>query len=57
MEKEKSMELITVSEEKFFVFSLQISTTDHIASYVNNIPTTEAGTHETGFKTGMTRAF
>ncbi|GAA0121444.1 MULTISPECIES: type IIA DNA topoisomerase subunit B [Clostridium] len=33
------------------------STTDHIASYVNNIPTTEAGTHETGFKTGMTRAF
>ena len=33
------------------------STTEHIASYVNNIPTTEAGTHETGFKTGMTRAF
>lgn len=33
------------------------STTDNIASYVNNIPTTEAGTHETGFKTGMTRAF
>lgn len=33
------------------------STTDTIASYVNNIPTTEAGTHETGFKTGMTRAF
>ena len=33
------------------------STTDYIASYVNNIPTTEAGTHETGFKTGMTRAF
>lgn len=28
-----------------------------IASYVNNIPTSEAGTHETGFKTGMTRAF
>ena len=24
---------------------------------MNNIPTTEAGTHETGFKTGMTRAF
>jgi topoisomerase-4 subunit B len=24
---------------------------------VNNIPTTEAGTHESGFKTGMTRAF
>lgn len=33
------------------------STTEHIASYVNNIPTKEAGTHETGFKTGMTRAF
>ena len=33
------------------------STTEHIASYVNNIPTTESGTHETGFKTGMTRAF
>lgn len=28
-----------------------------IASYVNNIPTSEAGTHETGFKVGMTRAF
>ncbi|WP_244834772.1 DNA topoisomerase IV subunit B [Clostridium sp. BJN0001] len=33
------------------------STTEYISSYVNNIPTTEAGTHETGFKTGMTRAF
>lgn len=33
------------------------STTDYIASYVNNIPTTESGTHEAGFKTGMTRAF
>lgn len=33
------------------------STTEYIASYVNNIPTTEAGTHESGFKTGMTRAF
>ncbi|CAI3628939.1 DNA gyrase/topoisomerase IV subunit B [Clostridium neonatale] len=33
------------------------STTEYIASYVNNIPTTEAGTHETGFKTGMTRVF
>ena len=33
------------------------STSDYIVSYVNNIPTTEAGTHETGFKTGMTRAF
>ena len=33
------------------------STTEYIASYVNNIPTPEAGTHETGFKTGMTKAF
>ncbi|WP_446899839.1 DNA gyrase/topoisomerase IV subunit B [Clostridium sp. LBM24168] len=33
------------------------STTYNIASYVNNIPTTEAGTHESGFKNGMTRAF
>ncbi|WP_294358750.1 toprim domain-containing protein, partial [uncultured Clostridium sp.] len=33
------------------------STSEHIMSYVNNIPTTEAGTHESGFKTGMTRAF
>lgn len=33
------------------------STSEYLASYVNNIPTTEAGTHETGFKVGMTRAF
>lgn len=33
------------------------STAYNIASYVNNIPTREAGTHESGFKTGMTRAF
>ncbi|PRR85211.1 DNA gyrase/topoisomerase IV subunit B [Clostridium luticellarii] len=33
------------------------STSYHIASYVNNIPTTESGTHESGFKAGMTRAF
>ncbi|EDS77276.1 DNA gyrase subunit B [Clostridium botulinum C str. Eklund] len=33
------------------------SSTENIASYVNNIPTTESGTHETGFKTGMTRIF
>ena len=26
------------------------STTEYIASYVNNIPTTESGTHESGFK-------
>lgn len=33
------------------------STSEYILSYVNNIPTREAGTHESGFKTGMTRAF
>ena len=30
---------------------------ENIFSYVNNIPTPEGGTHETGFKTGITRAF
>ena len=29
--------------------------TDNVFSYVNNIPTTEGGTHETGFKSGLTR--
>jgi len=29
--------------------------TDNIFSYVNNIPTTEGGTHETGFKTALTK--
>ncbi|SKA72777.1 DNA topoisomerase IV subunit B [Clostridium sp. USBA 49] len=33
------------------------STSEYIASYVNNIPTRDSGTHESGFKTGMTRAF
>ncbi len=31
--------------------------TDTILSYVNNIPTIEGGTHETGFKAAYTRAF
>lgn len=30
---------------------------ESIFSYVNNIPTSEGGTHETGFKTAITRAF
>ncbi|NCB48241.1 MAG: DNA gyrase subunit B [Clostridia bacterium] len=30
--------------------------TDSFFSYVNNIPTTEGGTHEMGFKSGLTRA-
>ncbi len=29
---------------------------DNLFSYVNNIPTTEGGTHETGFKAALTRA-
>lgn len=29
--------------------------TDNIISYVNNIPTTEGGTHEVGFKTSFTK--
>ncbi|MHB1315630.1 MAG: DNA gyrase/topoisomerase IV subunit B [Christensenellales bacterium] len=29
--------------------------TESIFSYVNNIPTTEGGTHETGFKTALTK--
>ena len=31
------------------------SYTENSFSYVNNIPTTEGGTHETGFKTGFTK--
>ena len=30
---------------------------DSIYSYVNNIPTGEGGTHETGFRSGVTRVF
>ena len=30
---------------------------DSIYSFVNNIPTTEGGTHETGFKSALTRIF
>lgn len=54
-EGEKEIAGITMAGEVCMQFT--DSTTDNIASYVNNIPTTEAGTHETGFKTGMTRAF
>lgn len=54
-EGEREVESVNVYCEVCLQFT--DSTTEHISSYVNNIPTTEAGTHETGFKTGMTRAF
>ncbi len=40
-------------------FALQYTNnyTDNLLSYVNNIPTPEGGTHETGFKTAMTKMF
>jgi len=40
-------------------FSIQHtdSYTESVFSYVNNIPTSEGGTHETGFKMAITRAF
>jgi len=40
-------------------FSIQHndSYSESVFSYVNNIPTSEGGTHETGFKTALTRAF
>ena len=33
------------------------SYTENMFSFVNNIPTAEGGTHETGFKTAITKAF
>ena len=32
------------------------SYTENVFSYVNNIPTPEGGTHETGFKAALTKA-
>ncbi|KYH34768.1 DNA topoisomerase 4 subunit B [Clostridium tepidiprofundi DSM 19306] len=52
---EREVKGINLSSEVCIQFT--DTSTEYIASYVNNIPTTEAGTHETGFKTGMTRAF
>jgi len=54
-EGEKDLEGINIYCEACIQFT--DSTTEYLASYVNNIPTTESGTHEAGFKTGMTRAF
>ena len=33
------------------------SYTENVYSFVNNVPTGEGGTHETGFKTALTKAF
>lgn len=40
-------------------FALQYTSnyTENFLSYVNNIPTTEGGMHETGFKSAMTKVF
>ncbi len=40
-------------------FALQYTSnyTENFLSYVNNIPTAEGGTHETGFKSAMTKVF
>ena len=38
-------------------FQYTNSYTENIFSYVNNIPTSEGGTHETGLKSAITRAF
>lgn len=52
---EKEVNGIRMSGE--FCVQFTDSTTEYIASFVNNIPTKEAGTHESGFKAGMTKAF
>jgi DNA gyrase subunit B len=43
----------------FVTFAVQHTDgfTESVFSYVNNIPTSEGGTHETGFKMAITRAF
>ena len=50
-----------VAQERGTVVGFAIQHTDSYAesvfSYVNNIPTSEGGTHETGFKMAITRAF
>ncbi|MBQ8844882.1 MAG: DNA gyrase subunit B [Clostridia bacterium] len=44
-----------LSMEASFIFT--DSYTENSFSFVNNIPTTEGGTHEVGFKTAFTKAF
>lgn len=40
-----------------FAFQYTSNYTENFISYVNNIPTGEGGTHETGLKTAMTKVF
>ncbi|MBR4406987.1 MAG: DNA gyrase subunit B [Clostridia bacterium] len=51
--------IFLTGEEKKIKMELAIhhteTYTDNIISYVNNIPTTEGGTHEVGFKSGFTK--
>ena len=46
-------------EDVIFRVAIQYtdSYTENVFSYVNNIPTAEGGTHETGFKAAVTKAF
>jgi DNA gyrase subunit B len=48
-----------ITDKMPIVFAIQHTDgfTESIFSYVNNIPTSEGGTHETGFKAAITRAF
>ncbi|MBQ2723234.1 MAG: DNA gyrase subunit B [Clostridia bacterium] len=43
--------------EMEFAFQYTNGYSENLVSYVNNIPTPEGGTHETGWKTAMTRVF
>ena len=50
---------IEKKQNNFYVsLSMQLTDTysENIYSYVNNIPTTEGGTHEVGFKSALTKA-
>lgn len=53
--------LYVEAKEPHFEVQVAIQHTDgyseNIYSYVNNIPTPEGGTHEAGFKSGVTRVF
>jgi len=48
-------ENVADAETAEIAFQYTDAYTENIFSYVNNIPTTEGGTHETGFKIGLTK--